>query len=676
MAELLLELFSEEIPARMQLKAADELKAAMETAFKERALDFTSVQTFVTPRRLVCVVDGLARQTKKSTEERRGPRVNAPEAAMAGFLKSAGVTQDQCLQKGDYWYVIITQNAQATADLIPDLVRGIIRSFSWATSMRWPGATLTWVRPVRSLLCLLDGKTIFFDVPEFGITASNKTYGHRFLAPEELMVHSFTDYQEKLAKAYVVLDHVQRQHRIEEKLIALAQEKECVLEPDKELLQEVAGLTEYPKAMLGTINKEFMRLPKPVLSTSMRVHQKYFTFVDKAGNIAPYFGFAANTVPPDGGKDMLRGYERVLRARLSDAAFFYDQDCKSALGTLVPKLDKITFHAKLGTLGQRIQRFAALVDSAEAKRAAILCKADLVTSMVGEFPELQGIMGGIYARVQGETESIAQAIEEHYQPVGASDSFPQNTAAIELALADKMDALVGFFGIGERPTGSKDPFALRRAALGIIRIIRENHLKDYDLREKLNLAAMLYTQQNIVFAKGFQVDQVVDFILERLAHALRAAGIRHDCIAAVLEAEHRDENICSLAERAASLHQFLESESGTSLQAAFRRAQGILAKSEIDLSNHQIVALQLFDPAEKKLLSQLDQLAHQAPVLLQKGQYLELMQLLSELRPVVDDFFTLKINDDVETVRLNRFALLQQLIDQTRKVADFSKLEG
>lgn len=676
MAELLIEFFSEEIPARMQLKAAEDLKSHMNAALTGLALEFSDLETYVTPRRLVCVVNDLTTQTKESREERRGPRVGSPEAAMAGFLKAAGVTQDQCVQKGDYWYATIIQKSRQAESLIPELVRGLIRGFSWAKSMRWPGATLSWVRPVRSILCLLGGKPIIFEVPEFGLTTSNKTCGHRFLAAQELEIHSFADYREKLARAYVVLDHAERQQRIEAGLKELAEQNNCVLEPDKGLLVEVAGLTEYPQPMMGTINAEFMRLPKPVLSTSMRVHQKYFTFVDASGNIAPYFGFAANTVPTDGGKDMLRGYERVLRARLSDAAFFYDQDCGIALETLVPKLDKIIFHAKLGTLGQRIQRFNALVDSPEAKRAALLCKADLVSFMVGEFPELQGIMGAVYARAQGESQGISQAIETHYQPVGANDSCPGNPVAIELALADKIDVLVGFFGIGEAPTGSKDPFALRRAALGIIRIIRENNLKEYNLRAKLEAAQMLYQGQGVIFIKDFQIDQVVEFIIERLSHALRSEGIRHDCIAAVIEADQMDENICSLADRASSLNQFLESESGVSLQAAFRRAQGILTKSDIDLSGHELIAGKLTELAEKNLLSHLERLSSQAPVLLQSGKYLDLMQLLSGLRPVVDDFFTLKINDDEESTRLNRFALLQQLVNQTLKVADFSKLEG
>lgn len=675
MSEFLLEFFSEEIPARMQLKAAADLKKLMEAALIKEGLSFSDIKTFVTPRRLTCVVDGLAMQTVESVEERRGPRIDAPMAAMAGFLKSAGISQDKCLKKDGYWYATIVQPVQQAETLIPGIVRGIIRDFSWPKSMRWPEATLAWVRPVRSILCLLNGHVNIFEIPEFGLTSSDKTYGHRFLAPEELTITSFADYQERLAKAYVVLDHQERQGLIITGLTALAKEKGCQLESDLALLAEVAGLTEYPQPLLGAINPAFMRLPKSVLSTSMRVHQKYFTFTDKEGNIAPYFGLVANTIPTDGGKEMMRGYERVLRARLSDAAFFYDQDCGIALETLVPKLNKIIFHAKLGTLGQRVERFIAVATSIETKRAAVLCKADLVSSMVGEFPELQGEMGGIYARTQGECENVSQAIQEHYQPVGISDTCPTNKVAIELALIDKVDALVGFFGIGETPTGSKDPFALRRAALGIIRIIRENNLKDYHLREVLTQVADLYQQQEVKFIKGFHIDQVVNFIVERLAYMLRAAGVRHDCISAVLEAD-QDENICSLADRALSLMHFMESNAGASLQAAFRRAQGILAKSNIDLSSHQLDIENLSDVMEKNLFTQLKQLSVQTPALLKSGNYLELMQILSDLRPTVDDFFTLKINADNEIDRLNRFVLLQRLIDQTRQIADFSKLEG
>lgn len=675
MAELLFELFCEEIPARMQLKAAADFKTQIETALTNEGLGFSTVQTFVTPRRLTCVVEGMALQTLESFEERRGPRLGAPEAALAGFLKSTGLAESDCFQKDGYWYATLNQPAKLAQMLIPDLVRGVIRDFSWGKSMRWPGATLAWVRPVRAILCLLEGQPLVFKVPEFNLTTGNKTYGHRSLAPAALEVASFADYREKLEKAYVILDHFERQQRIETGLEALGAEKTCVLERDPALLVEVAGLTEYPQPLLGTINPEFMRLPKSVLSTSMRVHQKYFTFVDQAGQIAPYFGFAANTQATDGGKEMLRGYERVLRARLSDAVFFFDQDRAISLETWLPKLDKIVFHAKLGTVGQRIERFAALATSPEAKRAAILCKTDLVSSMVGEFPELQGIMGGIYAQDQGESGAVSRAIQEHYQPVGISDSCPANPVAMELALIDKIDALVGFFGIGETPTGSKDPFALRRAALGIIRIIRENNFKTYDLRQMLTQAQSLYRDQGIAFKPSFQVNQVIDFIIERLAHALRSQGIRHDCLAAVLAAD-QDKNICSLADRAASLTQFMKTDAGASLQAAFRRAQGILAKSDLDLSAHQLTLAQLNDGAEKNLLQHLDQLSSQTPALLQEGKYLALMQLLSELRPVVDNFFSLKINAEAVADRLNRFALLQKLIDQTRNIADFSQLEG
>lgn len=676
MSELLIEIFTEEIPARMQLKAATDFKAAFEASFNDYDLCYSSIKTYVTPRRLTLITEGLATETVATTEERRGPRVGAPDAALAGFLKSTGVTKEQCIQKDNYWYASINQEAKKTASLIPTIFRTIIKNFSWAKSMRWPGATLPWVRPVRSVLCLFDQETLSFDVPEFGLESSNKTYGHRFLAPIELTILSFADYKEQLKNAFVILDHTQRQNLIKDELQKLAIEKGYEVEPDIALLQEVSGLVEYPQPMVGQINKEFMCLPKPVLSTSMRVHQKYFTFVDALGNIAPYFGFVANTVSTDNGKEMLRGYERVLGARLSDAAFFYEHDCKIPLENLVPALNKIIFHAKLGTLGDRVQRFIELVDSAEAKKAALLCKTDLVSSMVGEFPELQGIMGGIYAKTQGESPTISCAIEQHYQPAGLNDFCPTDPVAIELALAEKIDVLVGFFGIGEIPTGSKDPFALRRAALGVIRIIRENHLNNFNLKEKLTKAYNLYCKQGINFIKNFQVQDVVDFILERLSHALRAENVRHDCITAVLKADKADENICSVADRAIALDNFLKSDSGISLQVAFKRAQGILAKSNINLTSYSLNLNELKDPAEQNLLSHLNILSDKAPQLLTAREYKKMMQILADLRPIVDDFFTLKINDDNEAIRLNRFALLQRLTNQTKVIADFNHLEG
>lgn len=673
--EFLFEILSEEIPARMQLKAATDFKMAFEKKLQIAGLSFSDVQTHITPRRLVACISELALATQATQEERRGPRLEAPEQALQGFLKSTGLTKEQLTQQNGYWYAtLVTQATQATA-ILPDLCREIIREFTWPKSMRWYGASQTWVRPVRGILAVLDGSPLFFDVPEFNLKSTNKTKGHRFLSSGEFEVQSFAEYQQQLAKRYVILSHSQRQDLILEKLTQLGKAKGYILEPDHALLEEVAGLSEYPQPMLGEIDKAFLHLPKAVLSTSMRVHQKYFTYVDAANNVAPVFGLVANTVPSDDGITMLRGYERVLRARLSDASFFYEQDLKIPLRDHLERLEQIVFHAKLGSLGQRVYRLIKLVESPHAKRAAELCKSDLVTSMVGEFPELQGYMGGIYAVAQGQALDVGKAIEQHYQPVGANDSCPTNPVAIELALAEKLDTLVGFFAIGELPTGSKDPYALRRAALGIIRIIRENDLKDVTLLGKITQDLALYLDQGISLAPGFAPQQVLDFIMERLGHALKAEGLRPDTIAAVLESGNRGDNICRVVDRIQALNNYLVSDAGLSLKSAFRRAYGILPKNSTAVSHS--VQPQLFTEAiETALYSELQTITTRCNVLLQNHDYGQLMKILANLKEPIDAFFELKINDDNPDIRNNRLALLQMMISQTAIIADFSKLEG
>ncbi len=349
--EFLFEILSEEIPARMQVKAAEDFKAAFETGLREAGLSFEAVTTYITPRRLVATISGLASATQATTEERRGPRLEAPEAALQGFLKSSGQTKEQLIQKDGYWYANLITEAKPTSCILPDICRQIIRSFSWPKSMRWHGAPHTWVRPVRGILAVLAGKPLIFEVPEFNLVSSNKTKGHRFLASGEFEVTCFSDYQHNLEKNFVILSHEQRQKLILNKLIELGQQQGYSLEHDEKLLEEVAGLSEYPQPLVGKIEGSFLRLPKKVLSTSMRVHQKYFTFTDSLGNIAPIFGLVANTVASDNGTTMLRGYERVLRARLSDASFFYDQDLKTPLQAYLPQLDSIIFHTKLGFFG-------------------------------------------------------------------------------------------------------------------------------------------------------------------------------------------------------------------------------------------------------------------------------------------------------------------------------------
>lgn len=673
MSEFLTELLCEEIPARMQLQAAADLKDHFEKQLKEHALDFKAIHTYVTPRRLVAVIEGLAEATRSSTEERRGPKAGAPDAAMQGFLKSSGVSLEQCEQRDGYWWATRHILAQPARAILPTIIEAIIANFNWPKTMRWAGSDLAWVRPMRGILALLDGEVLPFTIKDVGLISGNTTVGHRFLAPQSFAVTSFADYREKLKKAFVILDHQERQRLIVDHLEQLGAKLQLTMQPDTRLLEEVAGLVEFPQPLLGTIEQQFMALPAPVLRTSMRVHQKYFTFNDVAGKIAPYFGFVANTIPSDDGQLMRQGYERVLRARLSDAQFFYHNDKEIPLEQQLEKLNNIIFHAKLGTLAARVSRLQVLVDSPLAKRAAMLCKADLVSSMVAEFPELQGIMGADYAHVQGESGDVAIAIEQHYQPQGPEGFCPTNPIAVELALAEKIDTLTGFFAINERPSGSKDPYALRRAALGIIRLIRENNLVHFNLLAKCELALAVYRQQGVAILAANPLQDVMQFIHERLAHALKSEGMRPDCIAAVMATVSTNTSLVAIVERIRALNSYLVSDSGQALRAAFRRASGILQQVK---EQHVVQSTAFVAEAETLFYTKLKAVGEQAPILLESLNFVGVMDLLAELRPTVDAFFELKINEDDLKIRQNRQALLQALITQTAAIADFRLLEG
>lgn len=712
MAEFLLEIFTEEIPARMQLRAAEDLKKMLEDDFKNYGLSFSTVDTYITPRRLVAVVKDLIEATTGTSEDRRGPKIGAPDGAIQGFLKSAGVTLDKCEQRDGYYYARIETKPQQTREVLPNIIPSIFTKITWPKSMFWALEDGTksqfWVRPVRSVLTVFGGKTLSFKIPTLGITTDNKTQGHRFLKPEVLEISSFADYQAKLEKAFVILDHPTRQTLIWEGLKALAHQKSLTIQADDGLLQEVAGLVEYPVPLLGKIDLQFMTLPQPVLSTSMRVHQKYFTVMDKQGKIAPYFGVIANTKGADGGMKMITGYERVLRARLSDAKFFFEQDVKVPLLDFAKKLTAIVFQAKLGTLDQKSARLKTLMMaqgvSEENSRAAIIAKADLLTSMVGEFPELQGVMGEIYATAQGETPEVAAAIREHYQPQGPNDQCPTAPLSVALALADKIDTLVGFFGIGEIPTGSKDPFALRRAALGIIRLVRENNLFDFSLEPICRQAIEAYQAQGVTFNQDFQVESVLDFINDRLKVALRGEGIRHDCVSAVIDrrdpslsinveelksssefqvlekyTKGRWYNVYSLALRAKALQDFLESENGKALSIAFRRVNGIITD---ETTRDQYFYLNvkselLLEDQEKNLYNELEKIVQNREQLLGSQNYSGWMAQLATLRPVVDSFFeSIRVNDENREVRANRLGLLTKLQIQTDFIANFGYIEG
>src|SRR5690242_7030481 len=523
MAELLLELFSEEIPARMQSRARDDLARLLGTALRDAGLEYKDIKTFATPRRLTAVVEGLPARSPDIREERKGPRVDAPEAAIKGFLKAAGLSsvaqaEKRDDKKGAYYVALIEKPGRATAEVIAGIVPEIIKSFPWPKSMRWGSGKLRWVRPLHSILCLLDGKVVELEID--GIESGKETRGHRFMAPEPFSVKSFEDYRKKLREAKVILDGEERARLIAEQARALAKKHGLSLVEDEALLAENAGLTEWPVVLMGAFDEDFLSVPPEVLATSMKAHQKCFSVRNKRGELANRFILVANLEAEDGGKAIVAGNERVIAARLSDAKFFFEQDRKVMLPDSVPKLKEIVFHEKLGSQYERVQRVWRLAreiappvgaDPDLAERAAILAKADLVSLMVGEFPELQGVMGRYYALDQQENTSVADAIAAHYKPLGPSDEVPREPVAIAVALADKLDMLVGFWAIDEKPTGSKDPYALRRAALGVIRIVLENGVR-LDLSHVLaNHARTRFPQYDWIF-----FFDLVEFIGERL----------------------------------------------------------------------------------------------------------------------------------------------------------------
>ena len=566
MPDLLLELFSEEIPARMQAGAARDLERLVVGALSDRGLLFEGIKAFAGPRRLTLAVSGLPARQADVREEIKGPKVDAPQPAIDGFLKKTGLTRDQ-LQvqsqaKGDVYIAVIEREGRETAAVLAETIPEAMAKLPWPKSMRWkPGVATRWVRPLHSILCTFDGETVPFSFA--GVSSGRHTLGHRFLSSGKIEVRRFDDYAAALKKAHVVLDAEERAAIIFEGVKQAAFIHGLEMIPDEGLLAEVSGLAEWPVVLIGTIENQFMDVPPEILQTSMRTHQKYFALRDpKTGKMANRFALVANMVAEDGGKEIVAGNERVLRARLFDAKFFWDEDRKRRLDSRVNDLKGIVFHAKLGTQHERVERIAKLAaeiaakigaDARKAERAARLAKADLISGVVGEFPELQGVMGRYYALHDKEDGEVADAIRDHYRPVGPSDAVPAGNISIAVALADKLDALTGFFAVGEKPTGSGDPFALRRAALGIIRILLENKL-----RLPLNVS-----------------DELLSFFADRLKVALKEKGIRHDLIDAVFALGHEDD-LVRLVARAEALQAFLKTEDGVTLLAGYKRAANIL----------------------------------------------------------------------------------------------------
>jgi glycyl-tRNA synthetase beta chain len=707
MPEFLLELFSEEIPARMQARGAEDLAKAVSAALAP-VLDGT-VRSFHGPRRIGLVATLRAAVTTDGKEE-RGPRIGAPEAALAGFLKKHGATRDALVERGGFWVLDKAGESVTARDLAARAMPGVIRGLAWPKSMRWGISGFTWVRPLHRILCLLDGEVVAFTLAQgedaaHGLASGKLTEGHRVMAPGAFEVASFAGYEAGLRERRVILDAAERARIIEDGLNALATKAGVQVVPDRGLLEEVAGLVEWPVPLLGRIDDAFMDLPPELMRTTMRVNQRYFAMVTPDGRAAPCFGVVANIAATDGGAALVAGNERVLRARLSDARFFWDQDRKQALEDFLPKLDEVVFHAKLGTQGQRVARLERLArhiapmvgaDANLAARAARLAKADLASGMVGEFPELQGVMGRYYALAGGEDSRVAEAIGTQYRPLGPGDAVPTEPVAVAVALADKLDTLAGFFAANERPTGSGDPFALRRAALGVIRIIREEERR-FSLSKPLTVALEPFAEvvranpQFSMFvdakvgisereaAQEFfdRRDQLLGFLADRLYVQLRAEGFRHDIAAA--SAFGGEDDLIRLLARAEALKTLVESETGTNLLAAYKRAQNILRIEEKKDGPHAgpVDAALLTAPEEQALAAALDAAEPATQAALAAEDYNSAMSALAGLRGPVDAFFDrVTVNDPDAQLRRNRLRLLARLRTGMDAVADFSRIEG
>jgi len=695
--ELLIELFSEEIPARMQARAAEDFCGLLLKALAP--LMQVAPRPLYGPRRIAAVGEMAARAETAGREE-RGPRIGAPDAALDGFLRKHGATRAELKEEGQFWVLSRPGAVIEAPALIAEALPPLLRGFPWPKSMRWGTSDFAWVRPLQRILCVFDGKPVAFtlahgDDAVHGLAAADLTEGHRIMAgTEPFAVRSFADYESGLRARRVIADPAERERLIADGIAGLAAREGLEVVPDRGLLAEVAGLVEWPVPLLGRIDAGFMDLPPEVMRTTMRVNQRYFSMCTPDGRAAPHFAIVSNIIPQDGGAAIVAGNERVLRARLSDARFFWDQDRKQKLEDFLPKLDDVVFHAKLGTQGQRVarlERLAALIapqvgaDTVKAARAAKLAKADLATGMVAEFPELQGVMGRYYALASGEDGDVAEAIGAHYRPLGPGDAVPTEPVAVAVALADKLDQLIGFFTVGEKPTGSGDPFALRRAALGIVRTIRENRLrvKLVGLLDQAFDGFAPKARGNQPFrgyADGVETRaiEVLDFITERLRVQLRTEGARHDLVAAVFGATP-DDDLTRLLARASALEAMLATEDGQNLLAATKRAANILRiETRKDGPHDGPVDPALLTPGpEQALAAAVTTAGAQAATALAAEDFRRAMASLATLRAPVDAFFAdVVVNDPNPDLRRNRLRLLGALCAATNAVADFSRIEG
>ena len=702
MPDFLLELFSEEIPARMQARAAEDLRKRVTDALVGAGLVYEGAKAFVTPRRLALAVKGVPVRQPDVKEEKKGPRVSAPESAIQGFLRAAGLNSigDAKIvpdKRGDFYVAVIEKEGRPAIDLLAEIVPEVVKTFPWPKSMRWgeqsqqPGS-LAWVRPLHSIVATFGPETEEPEIVPFaidGIKAGDETHGHRFMAPQPFKVRRFEDYVAKLEKAKVVLDPERRKEMIltDAKNLAFAQGYELV--EDADLLAEIAGLVEWPVVLMGSFEDAFLRMPPEIVRATIRNNQKCFVLrEERASQLADKFILVANIEAEDGGKAIVAGNERVIRARLADAKFFYDTDLKTRLEERLSKFKDIVFHEKLGTQWERIERIERLAaelapkvgaDVEKTRRAARLAKADLLTEVVGEFPELQGVMGKYYALAQGEDSSVAAACEEHYKPLGPADRVPTAPVSVAIALADKIDVLIGFWAIDEKPTGSKDPYALRRAALGVIRIalttkvelfprtLFDAHVK----RFRTSLSEHEILQESVRFD---------DFFHERLKVQLRDDGARHDLVDAVLDLGGREAGIVSIVSRVEALRKFLDTEDGKNLLAGYKRATNIIRieeKKDDRLYSGGPDSLRYRETEEKALARAIDAAKEEAAAAVAKEDFEAAMRAMAKLRPHVDAFFDkVMVNVDDPRLRENRLKLLNEIREATRTVADFSCIEG
>ena len=743
MLDLLLELYSEEIPARMQAGAAKDLERLTVGALSDRGLLFEGIKAFAGPRRLTLAIAGLPAKQKDVREELKGPKVDAPAAAIDGFLKKTGLTKEQLkvekTPKGDVYIGVIERAGRETAAVLAEILPEVMGKLPWPKSMRWkPGVAIRWVRPLHSILATFDGEVVPFSFA--GVSSGRHTLGHRFLSSGKIEVRRFEDYEAALKKAHVVLDAEERKAIIFEGVKSAAFVHGLEMIPDEGLLNEVAGLAEWPTVLIGAIEDQFMDVPAEILQTSMRMHQKYFSLREpqksnnEPGKMANRFAVVSNMVAEDGGKLIVAGNERVLRARLSDAKFFWDEDRKRTLDSRVDDLKGVVFHAKLGTQYERVERIVALAgeiaakigaDVHKAKRAARLAKADLTSGVVGEFPELQGVMGRYYALHDKEDAEVADAARDHYKPMGPSDAVPASKVSVAVALADKLDTLLTFYFVGDKPSGSGDPFGLRRAALGIIRIILETEVRvplrrlaannlaylaghlsgstaQFELRAVADAIEVILSGedtndilQSVAESREARqqfemhgdlrkvmsvTEDVASFIADRLRVALKDKGIRHDLIDAVFVLDNGDDLVRRVA-RIEALQTFLKTDDGTNLLAGYRRAVNILKAEEKrdgkTFSGDELDESLLLDPADKGLESALVDSLYKIGLALLKEDFAAAMREMAALRGPVDAFFdTVKVNADDPKVRVNRLSLLAGFRAALHKVADFSKIEG